>query len=111
MGYGYIGDMVTIFNRGFLLRTLPALLALVLGLLVAPQQPAHHAAALPQATAYTTVAAPAAVHTGQSADPSVESAAPLTPGADPIEQSPRVLRAQVTVATAGSRAPPPPALV
>lgn len=103
--------MVTIFNRGFLLRTLPALLALVLGLLVAPQQPAHHAAALPQATAYTTVAAPAAVHTGQSADPSAESAAPLTPGADPIEQSPRVLRAQVTVATAGSRAPPPPALV
>jgi hypothetical protein len=99
--------MVTIFNRGFLLRTLPALLALVLGLLVAPQQPAHHAAALPQATAYTTVAAPAAVHTGQSADPSAESEAPLTHGADPIEQSPRVLRAQTTGATAGSRAPPP----
>jgi hypothetical protein len=98
--------MATIFNRGFLLRALPALLALVLGLLVAPQQPAHHAAAPPQATAYTTVAAPAAVHSGQSADPSAESEAPSTPGADPVEQRPRVLRTQVTVATAGSRAPP-----
>jgi hypothetical protein len=98
--------MATIFHRGFLLRTLPALLALVLGLLVAPQQPAPHAAAPSQATTYTTVAAPAAVHSGQSADPSAESAAPSTPGADPIEQRPRALRAQVTVGTDGSRAPP-----
>ena len=103
---GYIGAMVTIFSRGFLLRTLPALLALVLGLLVAPRQPVHHAAALSQATTYTTVAAPAAVHSGQSADPSAESDAPSTPGADPVEQRPRVLRAQVTVGTDGSRAPP-----
>jgi uncharacterized protein involved in copper resistance len=108
MGHGYIGAMATIFNRGFLLRTLPALLALVLGLLVAPQQPAPHAAASPHATAYTTVAAPAAVHSGQSADPSAESEAPSTPGADPIEQRPRVLHAQITVGTDGSRAPPSP---
>jgi hypothetical protein len=98
--------MATIFNRGFLLRALPALLALVLGLLVAPQQPAPRAAAHPQATAYKTVAAPAAVHSGQSADPSAESEAPSTPGADPVEQRPRVLRAQITPGTAGSRAPP-----
>jgi hypothetical protein len=100
--------MVTIFNRGFLLRTLPALLALVLGLLVAPRQPAPHAAALVHATAYTTVAAPAAVHCEQSADPSAESAAPSTPGADPIEQNPPALHARVTVGTDGSRAPPSP---
>jgi uncharacterized protein involved in copper resistance len=98
--------MATIFNRGFLLRTLPALLALVLGLLVAPRQPASPAAAHPAATTYTTVAAPAAVHSGQSADPSAESEAPSTPGADPVEQRPRVLRAQITVGTDGSRAPP-----
>jgi hypothetical protein len=98
--------MATIFNRGFLLRALPALLALVLGLLVAPQQPAPHAAASAHATAYTTVAAPAAVHSGQSADPSAESEAPSTPGADPVEQRPRELRAQITPGTAGSRAPP-----
>ncbi|MEV6845995.1 hypothetical protein [Actinoplanes sp. NPDC051411] len=100
--------MATIFNRGFLLRTLPALLALVLGLLVAPQQPAPHAAALPQATAYRTVAAPAAVHSGHSADPSAEPEAPSTPGADPIEQRPRALHAQITVGADGSRAPPSP---
>ena len=40
-GSDYCGAMATIFNRGFLLRALPALLALVLGLLVAPQQPAR----------------------------------------------------------------------
>jgi hypothetical protein len=99
--------MATIFNRGFLLRSLPALLALLLGLLVAPQQPAHRAAAASlQATAYTTVAAPAAVQTGQSADIPDESAAPLTPGTDPVEQRPRILRTQITVGTSGSRAPP-----
>jgi hypothetical protein len=100
--------MATIFNRGFLLRSLPALLALLLGLLVAPQQPGPTAAAASlKATAYTTVAAPATVHAGQSADTPAESAAPLTPGPDPVEQRPRVLRTQVTPGTAGSRAPPP----
>jgi hypothetical protein len=100
--------MATFFNRGFPLRALPALLALVLGLLVAPQQPAPtaHAAARIEATAYTTVAAPAAVHTGQSAGTPAESAAPSTPGADPVEQRPRVLRSQVTGGIAGCRAPP-----
>jgi len=105
---GTLERMATIFNRGFLLRALPALLALVLGLLVAPQQPASRAAALPQATAYTTVAVPAAVHSGQSADPSADSEAPSTPSAGPVEQRPRVLRSQVTVGTDGSRAPPSP---
>jgi uncharacterized protein involved in copper resistance len=98
--------MATIFNRGFLLRTLPALLALVLGLLVAPAQPHSPAAAHSHATARTTVAAPAAVHSGQSADPSAESAAPATPTAGPVEQRPPALRAQSTVGTDGSRAPP-----
>lgn len=99
--------MATIFNRGFLLRALPALLALVLGLLVAPQQPAPAAAAAGvQATTYTTVAAPAAVHTGQSADTPADSAAPATPGADPVEQRPRLLRTQITTGATGSRAPP-----
>jgi hypothetical protein len=105
---GTLERMATIFHRGFLLRALPALLALVLGLLVAPQQPVSPAAALPQATAYTTVAATAAVHSGQSADPSAESEAPSTPSGDPVEQRPRVLRPQVTVGTDGSRAPPFP---
>jgi hypothetical protein len=98
--------MATTFHRGFLLRTLPALLALVLGLLVVPQQPVSPAAAHPAATTYTTVAAPAAVQSGQSADPAAESEAPPTPGAEPVEWSPRPLRAQVTVDTDGSRAPP-----
>jgi hypothetical protein len=97
--------MATIFNRGFLLRVLPAVLALVLGLLVAPQQPTRRAAGV-QATAYTTVAVSAPAHCGQSADPSAESQTPSTPGADPVEQAPPVLRAQTTVGTDGSRAPP-----
>ena len=99
--------MATIFNRGFLLRVLPALLALVLGLLVAPQQPVTKAAASVRATTYTTVAVPAAVHSGQSADPSAESETPPAP-AGPIEQTPRPLEAQFTVGTDGSRAPPSP---
>ena len=99
--------MATIFNRGFLLRVLPALLALVLGLLVAPQQPAPAATAAPvHATAYTTVAAPAAVHTGHCADLPAESAAPAPPAAAPVEQRPRQLRTQATAGTTGCRAPP-----
>jgi hypothetical protein len=101
--------MATIFNRGFLLRSLPALLALLLGLLVAPQQPAPRAAAASlKATAYTTAAAPAAVPAGHSAESPAGSDAPLTPGAGPVEQRPRVLRTQITVGTTGSRAPPRP---
>jgi len=101
--------MATIFNRGFLLRVLPALLALVLGLLVAPQQPVTEAAASVRATTYTTVAVPAAVHSGQSADPSAESETPpASASAGPIEQTPRPLEAQFTVGTDGSRAPPSP---
>jgi len=105
---GTLERMATIFNRGFLLRTLPALLALVLGLLVAPQQPATPAAAAAglQATTYTTVAAPATVHSGQPAEEPAASEAPSTPGAGPAEQRPRVLRPQVTVGADGSRAPP-----
>jgi hypothetical protein len=100
--------MATIFNRGFLLRVLPALLALVLGLLVAVQQPVSSPAAADlSATAYTTVAATDVVHSGPSADGSVESAASVTPvGGVPVEQRPRVLRTQVFGSTAGSRAPP-----
>ena len=104
---GTLEGMATIFHRGLLLRALPALLALLLGLLVAPQQPVSRAAALPHATTYTTVTAPTAVHSGQSADPSAESETPPAPGTDPVQQRPRILRPQATTGPDASRAPPP----
>jgi hypothetical protein len=111
--------MVTIFNRRFVQRSLPALLALILGFLVAPQPAVPSAIALPgpsaaadlEATTRTT-AADVAVHTGHStpmAPPPAESAAPHDLSADSTEQisaGPHTLRAQVTVRTLGSRAPP-----
>jgi hypothetical protein len=99
--------MVTIFNRGFVRRSLPVLLALVLGLLVAPQSSAHSAHAHLQATAHTTVVALPAVHTGHSAAPpaAADSVSPVDP-AEQITARPRLLRTLTTGRTAGSRAPP-----
>lgn len=97
-----------IFNRGFMRRSLPVLLALVLGLLVAPPASAPSAHAHLRATAHTTVVASPAVHTGHSAAPPAPAADSVDP-VDPAEQitaRPRLLRTQTTGRTAGSRAPP-----
>jgi hypothetical protein len=110
--------MATIFNRGFVQRSLPALLALVLGFLVAPQ-PAVPSAIAPTGTiaAANLDATPqttAAAHTGHStpsARPPAESAAPAGLSADSTEQisaGPHILRAQLTAGPVGSRAPPSP---
>jgi hypothetical protein len=108
--------MATIFNRGFVQRSLPALLALVLGFLVAPQPAVPSAIALPgtiaaanlDATPQTTAAAPAA-HSAPSALPPAEPAAPAGLTAESAEQipaGPHLLRAQLTAGPVGSRAPP-----
>jgi hypothetical protein len=106
--------MATIFNRG-ITRSLPALLALVLGFLVAPQ-PAVESAIAPtgtvaaaglDATPQTTAVAP----TAPAALPPAEPAAPagLTAGsAEHISAGPHIVRAQLTVGPLGSRAPPSP---
>lgn len=103
--------MATIFTRGFMRRSLPALLALVLGLLVAPQ-PASSAfpsartttAAAVNATTHTPSAE--TVHSGYStpAVPRPDEAA--VPSTDPGEHFAQTLRTQVTASTLGSRAPP-----
>jgi hypothetical protein len=106
--------MATIFNRGFVRRSLPVLLALVMGFLVAHQPPAPSLGAADlRATAYTTVDAAHAVHTGHTghsaATPAPPAAAPITSDAGHTEQitlRPRVLRALTTVRSSGSRAPP-----
>jgi hypothetical protein len=98
-------------------RSLPALLALVLGLLVAPQPvPSAFESARPtaaadlQATTRTTAAeAVPSGHSTPAAPPPAESAAPIERRADATEQisaRPRTLRTQVTDGTLGSRAPP-----
>jgi hypothetical protein len=110
--------MATIFNRGFLQRSLPALLALVLGFLVAPQ-PAVPSAIAPTGTIAAAdldatpqpTAAPDTEHSTPSALPPAESAAPADLSADSTEQisaGPRLLRAQLTAGPLGSRAPPSP---
>ena len=118
--------MATIFNRGFVQRSLPALLALVLGFLVAPQSAVPSAiapagavaAANLDATPQTTTAA----HTGHStpsaqppAQPVAQSpAGPATPddlsagSTEQISAGPHLLRAQFAAGTLGSRAPPSP---
>lgn len=111
--------MVTIFNRRFVQRSLPALLALILGFLVAPQpavpsaiaHPGLSAAATLDATTRTTTAE-VAVHTGHSTPTAPPPAGPAAPAdrsahsAEQISARPQTLRAQVTVRTLGSRAPP-----
>lgn len=106
--------MATIFNRGFVQRSLPALLALVLGFLVAPQ-PAVPSAIAPSgaivAVDLEATPQPTAVHTGHStpaAAPPAESVAPtgLSAGSEQISTGPHTLRAQLTARTLGSRAPP-----
>jgi hypothetical protein len=107
--------MATIFTRGFVRRSLPALLALVLGFLVAPQPaPSAFATANAGTTAAADLDATArtntaeTLHTGQStpAAPPVTSEAPIERSTEQISALPRTLRVQVTADTYGSRAPP-----
>jgi hypothetical protein len=103
--------MATIFNRGFVQRSLPALLALFLGLLVAPQPASSALPGARHSTAaafHATTRTPAAekVHSGQSVD-IADAAAPLDHVAEaPEHNGPQPLRAQVTAGPLGSRAPP-----